>query len=341
MMVQQERKDLRMLNNGKIYCEKDLVGHLIYYKGRVFCHMVNEWLEYNYTTNHWEKRAVISTNYWNGQHSWGAPFVFFCKYRQYILFKDADLGNICALNIDTNKIRELYEVGVQPMNGFGGLVTIEKDGLLHIFPSSNDGKLLIIDENLNKRVESKDWICHISSSLKSKGFEFDGFRAKCVSSYGEYLYFVAKTDRKDLVIEVDYKKLSFIRIIEIAEEGRFRGILAVQNGIWLFDDSRSDVARILYVDFTKNFSCQICEEVPSDKRIAFFGENKDSVKWYWYQEGDAIFQDLNTEESGVLTIYLSGNDARIINEQSEVEKMLILDQSLLPLNAFLSVVRGL
>ena len=227
------------------------------------------------------------------------------------------------------------------MNGSGGLITVEKDGLLYIFPSSNDGELLIIDENLNKRVESKDWICHISSSLESKGFEFCGFRAKCVSSYGEYLYFIAKTNGADLVIEVDYKDFSFVRIIEIAEGGRYRGILAVQNGIWLCDDSRSDVARILYVDFTKNFSCKVCEEVSLDKGIAFFGENKNLVKWYWYQEGGAIFQDLNAEESRALAVYLSGNNVRIINERSEVEKMLILDQRLLPLNYFLSVVRGL
>ena len=68
-----------MLNNGITYCEKDLIGHLIYYKDRIFCHMANEWLEYDNTTNHWEKRAIISTNYWN---------------RDYNLFFFVNTGNI-------------------------------------------------------------------------------------------------------------------------------------------------------------------------------------------------------------------------------------------------------
>lgn len=325
-----------MLDNKNIYYEKDLYGHLIYYKNRIFCHVLDEWLEYDMVTDLWVRKAVIPINYWNGARN----LYSYCKYKQYILFKDMKSGNICALNIDTNEISELYEDGAQPMNGAGGLVTIEKDGLLYIFPNASNGVLLIVDESLNKIVESKDWTRHISERLGSRGFEFYGFYAKCVSSYGKYFYFITKTDKKDLLIEVDCKELSFIRILEIADEGRYRSMLAVHNGIWLCDNSCSDVSRIVFADFRENFPCKICEEASTDKGRAFFCESKGLVRWYWHQEGDAVFQDFDVEESGVSVVYISENSAQIVNQHGGIEKTVILGQELDPLYIFFCLITG-
>ena len=318
-----------MLSTDRILNEVDLSGHVLYHEGKIFCHTVRELLEYENKAQRWVKKADIPMKYW----SYEKNLYSFCNYAHHIIFKDVDTGSIWSINTNTNDTKEL----VDTESGPGGFSSVKCGDMLYMFPTSREGSLLKISADFDEIKKEKNWCHDIIIFLKEKGYDFYGVRSRCVSLCGEYVYFVLKTQRTDLVLEAKWKDFEPIRLIAVAGDGFYNNLSVDERSLWMCDLGNTNMNTLLQVDIRKNGDTKIIASVEKNKGAIFCFVNEKNIKTFCNVENGARYQDHYIDNGGLKAIYMEGTKIKIFDGERMYDTSISLE-TYSSLNNYLNLV---